>query len=323
MIGERLAYLGFRVALLPFQLLPLRASRALGGLAGWIVYTFIPIRKAIVARNVRLVFPALSPREAAKLVRAAYVNTGYSLADFAFGTRFKPENVDRYIRCEGVEHYRAAHATGKQVILYSNHQAMWEWCQCVRHWGDGESVYCIGKRIHNRYIDAFVKRKRNIFGVEMISQRGAIHSLAERGAADPTANYAFFVDQRAAKGKGVWIEVAGQPVSAMPGPAIMALRGGNLPIVPTQLVRTAFGMILRFHPPLAFTPTGDESHDIRALTQLINDQVLGWIKHQPESYFWLHNRFKIHPAEREQAEGFQQEIASGRYRQALTADLAT
>lgn len=322
MVGELLAYLVFRAVLFPFQVLPLTASRALGGLLGLVVYTIAPIRKAIVTRNVRFVFPELAPREVKKLVRAAYVHTGYGLADFAFGTRFHPGNVDRYIRCEGVEHYRAAHATGKQVILYSNHQAMWEWCQCVRHWGDGESVYCIGKRIHNRFIDGFVKRKRNIFGVEMISQRGAIHSLKERGAADPTANYAFFVDQRAAKGKGVWIDVAGRPVSAMPGPAIMALRG-NLPIVPTQLVRTDFGMILRFNPPLDFTPSGDEAHDIQRLTQLINDQVLGWINHQPESYFWLHNRFKVHPAEREQAEEFRQGIASGRYRQALTADLAT
>lgn len=297
LVGEWLAYVVLRVALMPFQVLPLKASRALGAALGTFAYYVAPIRKKIVIRNIDIYFGAeWDAARRTRLVKDAYRNLGLAVADFAFGSRFTPANVDQYIRHEGSEHYKAAHAAGGQVILFGAHQAMWEWAQCVRHWCGGDSVYAIGKRIHNRFIDEFVRRKRHVFGCEMISQRGAIASLTERGKSDPTANYAFFVDQRAAKGRGVWIEVAGRPVSAMPGTAIMALRG-NLALIPSQFIRTNFGMILRFHAPIFYERTGDEAADIQRLTQMISDYVTKWVREQPESYFWVHDRFKLHPGE--------------------------
>jgi KDO2-lipid IV(A) lauroyltransferase len=303
-----LAYAGFRIALLPFQLSSIRFARKLGAAIGLVVYWIAPVRKKLVAQNIACFFPDWDPARRQRLVRDAYRNLGIAIADFAVGSRFRPENVDEFIKLEGGEHYKAAHAHGGQVILFGAHLAMWEWAQCVRHWCDGDAVYCIGKRIHNRFIDDYVKRKRRVFGVEMISHRGAIASLAALGKSDPTANFAFFVDQRGAKGKGVWIEVAGRPVSAMPGPAIMALRG-KLQLIPSRFIRTDFGMILRFHAPIVYAATGDEGVDIQRLTQLVNDHVTAWIREQPESYFWLHDRFNVHPAEREAAEAFARTIA--------------
>jgi KDO2-lipid IV(A) lauroyltransferase len=298
-----LAYAGFRLALLPFQLSSIRVARRLGALLGLFIYRVAPVRKQLVTQNIDWFFPDWEPARRRRLVREAYKNVGIAIADFAIGSRFRPENVDQYITLEGAEHYAAAHARGGQVILFGAHQAMWEWAQCVRHWCHGDAVYCVGKRIHNRFIDAYVKRKRSLFGVEMINHRGAIASLTARAASDPTANYAFFVDQRGSNSHGVWIEVAGRAVSAMPGAAIMALRG-TLPLIPSQFIRTDSGMILRFHPPIFFEATGDEARDIQRLTQLTNDHVTRWIREQPESYFWLHNRFNVHAKERDAAAAF-------------------
>jgi len=308
-VTEWLAYAGLRVALLPFQLSSIRVARQLGAGLGLFVYWVAPVRKALVARNIDCFFPDWDPARRQQLVRDAYRNLGIAIADFAVGCRFRPENVDAFITLEGSEHYAAAHAHGGQVILFGAHQAMWEWAQCVRHWCGGDAVYCIGKRIHNRFVDAYVQRKRNVFGVEMISHRGAIASLTALGTSDPTANYAFFVDQRGSKGNGVWIEVAGRPVAAMPGAAIMALRG-KIPLIPSQFIRTESGMTLRFHPPIFFAATGDDATDIQRLTQLTSDHVTRWIREQPESYFWLHNRFNVHPAEQEAADAFAWTIAA-------------
>lgn len=307
--ADWLAYAGFRLALLPFQLSSIRFARRLGAALGLVAYRVAPVRKQLVVQNIRRFFPDWQRPRRERLVRDAYKNLGIALADFAVGSRFRPENVDQFIRIEGREHYRAAHAQGGQVVLFGAHQAMWEWAQCVRQWCDGDAVYCIGKRIHNRFIDDYVKRKRSVFGVEMISNRGAIASLAALGKGDPTANFAFFVDQRGSEGKGVWIEVAGCPVSAMPGPAIMALRG-KLPLLPSQFIRTDFGMILRFHAPIVYAATGDDDVDIQRLTQLINDRATGWIREQPESYFWLHDRFKVHPVEQAATDAFARTIAA-------------
>jgi KDO2-lipid IV(A) lauroyltransferase len=91
----------------------------------------------------------------------------------------------------------------------------------------------------------------------------------------------------------------------------MALRGG-LPLLPSQFVRTDYGMILRFHAPIRYEPTGDEAADIQRIMQLVNDHVTSWIREHPESYFWMHNRFNVHAAEREANEAFARSIASRR-----------
>ena len=302
-VTDWLAYAGFRILLLPFQLSSIRFARRLGAALGLLLYWVAPIRKRLVESNVEHFFPDWDPARRQRLVRDSYRNVGIAVADFAVGCRFRPDNVDAYIRLEGGEHYTAAHAHGGQAILFGAHQAMWEWAQCVRHWCHGDAVYCIGKRIHNRFIDEYVKRTRSLFGVEMIDHRGAIASLTALGVHAPTANYAFFVDQRGSKGNGVWIEVAGRPVSAMPGAAIMALRG-KIPLIPSQFIRTDSGMTLRFHAPIFFAATGDDATDIQRLTQLTSDHVTRWIREQPESYFWLHNRFNVHPTEQAAADAF-------------------
>ncbi|HSP97060.1 MAG TPA: hypothetical protein VL049_07425 [Candidatus Dormibacteraeota bacterium] len=321
-VTEWLAYAGFRVALLPFQLSSIRFARRLGAILGLLIYRVAPVRKQVVVQNIGWFFPDWKPARRQRLVRDAYRNLGIAIADFAVGCRFRPENVDAFIALEGGEHYAAAHAHGGQVILFGAHQAMWEWAQCVRHWCGGDAVYCIGKRVHNRFIDEYVKRKRSLFGVEMISHRGAIASLTALGENDPTANYAFFVDQRGSKGHGVWIEVAGRPVSAMPGAAIMALRG-KIPLLPSQFIRTDSGMTLRFHAPIFFAATGDDEADIQRLTQLTSDHVTRWIREAPESYFWLHDRFNVHSAERDAADAFGWTIAATPPALALTAALCS
>src|SRR5690606_33708452 len=128
-------------------------------------------------------------------------------------------------------------------------------------------------------------RRRETFGAEMISQRGAIAKLESKATEKEKVNLAFFVDQRAAKGKGVWIDICGQAAAAMPGPAVIAIKFGGLPVLPIQMLRTEKGIIIRAHKPIEYALTGDDRADVQHLTQLINDQVTAWILERPDEYF--------------------------------------
>jgi KDO2-lipid IV(A) lauroyltransferase len=307
-LGEFLAYALLRAFMFPFQIVPLRVARSMGAALGLFAYYVAPIRKKIVEKNLRFFFEKeWSETQIKAGVRNAYRSFGIALAEFAFNETIDHDNVERYVKIEGFENYQAAHAMGKPVVLYGSHQAMWEWSQNMLHWAH-EPFYVVMKRIHNRYIDQYSIERRSVFGAKMLSQRGAIAALSDKSIKAPV-NLAFFVDQRAAKGKGVFIEVAGQPVSAMVGPALMALRG-DLPVAPVEMIRTDFGLIIRYHPVIDFTPTGDQAVDLQRLTQLINDRVTEWIRRNPADYFWLHDRFKIHPSEKDAAEAFRRTIAT-------------
>jgi KDO2-lipid IV(A) lauroyltransferase len=298
-----LAYAAARVAIFPFQIGSLRWARRLGAGLGLLCYYVLPIRRGVIRRNLTAYFGAeWSEARMRRGVRDAYVNFGMAVGEFAFGERLTHDNVEHTIAVEGLEHYRAAHASGRPVILYGAHQTMWELSQCMLHWCR-EPFIVVMKRIHNPYLNAYLTRRRSVFGAEMISQRGAVGMLEEKSGAK-NINFGFFVDQRAAKGKGVWVNIRGNAVSAMAGPAVLAVRYGGLAILPTQMLRSATGIIIRFHAPISYALTGDERADVQRVTQLINDRVTAWVVERPEEYFWFHNRFKIHPAEQRAAEAF-------------------
>lgn len=300
-LGDFLSYQIFRLAILPFRLGSLRWARTLGRSLGLFAYHVIPIRKRVVEKNLRHYFGQEWDEARLKAgVRDAYLGMGLAIGEFAFGEKLGPKNIEQYVRIEGLEHYEAAHRAGRSVILYGGHQAMWEWAVSFPHFLQ-RPFHVVMKRIHNDYLDGHIKRRRSKFGVVAISQRGAIRELKELTDAD--VDYGVFIDQRAARGKGVWVNVRGNPVSAMPGAAILALRG-NLSVIPIRVLRAEHGMIFRFHAPLAFTPGPDFEKDVQTLTQMMNDPITEWVAERPADYFWMHDRFKIHADEQDIAANF-------------------
>lgn len=301
-LSEYVPYLIFRSLIFPFQIGSLAAARRMGIGMSMFFYYVIPMRKQVVARNLRAYFPEWDDAQLKRGMRAAYKGMGRAIGEFAWGAKLTPGNIESYgvVEFEGLEHHQAAHAKGKAVCLVGGHFAMWEWGVCFPHWLK-RPFHVVMKRIHNDYIDAYLRRKRTAFGVSAVSQRGAIDELTKH--VDSEADYATFSDQRAAKGKGVWVSINGKPVSAMVGSALLSLRFG-ITLLPLRQIRTATGIKFRFYPAIEYTPTGNMESDLQALTQIITDHVTAWVRERPDEYFLLHDRFKIHPSEREAAEAF-------------------
>lgn len=297
MIFEYLGYLGMRLIMLPFQMATLGWARFLGASLGLFAYYVFPLRKSTVRKNLTVFFgDKWDEKRMRRGVREAYRGFGIAIAEFAYSQRINKQNVEHYIKLEQIENYRLAHASGRPVIFYGAHQAMWEWSQYILHYFGADPFFVIMKRIHNRYLNAYLEKRRHSFGAQMLSQRGAVAAL-DAQKETKNANFGFFVDQRAAANKGVWIDVCGHPFSAMPGPAILAVREGGLPILPIKTMRTADGLSFRCEAPIEYALSGNKEKDVQHVTQLIQDRVTSWILEAPESYFWFHNRFKGKPAE--------------------------
>ena len=65
-------------------------------------------------------------------------------------------------------------AHGGQVILFGAHQAMWEWAQCVRHWCNGDAVYCISENSDLAY--AVPKEGSNVWFDNIIIPKTSKHT---------------------------------------------------------------------------------------------------------------------------------------------------
>jgi KDO2-lipid IV(A) lauroyltransferase len=77
-------------------------------------------------RNLELAFPELSSKARKKILRRVYIHLGWQLVEFCRMRRYTAENTIGWIRTEGLDHYLAAKARGKGVLVLTGHLGAWE-----------------------------------------------------------------------------------------------------------------------------------------------------------------------------------------------------
>jgi len=97
------------------------------------------------------------------------------------------------------------------------------------------------------------------------------------------------VDQKL--NSGISVPFMGLPAMTAPAAARLALKY-DAPLIQIELQRLK-GAHFRFtvHDPLAFTPTGDTTADVEALTIKINEALEAQIRANPGQWLWFHRRW--------------------------------
>ena len=68
-----------------------------------------------------MALPQLSVKTRTKILRRVYIHLGWQLVEFCRMTRYTRENMSNWMRTEGLEHYLAAKARGKGVLIITGH----------------------------------------------------------------------------------------------------------------------------------------------------------------------------------------------------------
>ena len=97
-------------------------------------------------------------------------------------TRYTPENTRDWIRTEGLEHYLAAQARGKGVLVLTGHLGAWE-LSSFYHSLMGYPMGMLIRRLDNRRLDEYVNRIRCMHGNFVLSKddfgRGLLTAMHE------------------------------------------------------------------------------------------------------------------------------------------------
>jgi KDO2-lipid IV(A) lauroyltransferase len=139
-----------------------------------------------------------------------------------------------------------------------------------------------------------IERIRSHCGTEVIPRAEA----ARKGLAALRRNeiLAILLDQNIQEG-GIFVPFYGYPASTATGPAVFALKTGAA-IVPTFCLREKDGTHrIRAYPPLYPEATGDRQADVFRLTARITAAIEHQIRQRPELWCWIHNRWKLQPAD--------------------------
>ena len=269
-----------------FRVFGIDRASAIGG---WIGRNLIG-RTSLSRRplqNLRIAFPEKSGSDVAAILDGMWDNLGRVLAEYAHLDSVRCHGPNSRIEITGGEHFLAANASGKGMILLSAHFANWEIMPIVaREFGvDGAVVV---RPPNNPMIGRWLDRLRKRNGMqEQISKCHSVLrvcSLLRKGK-----TILLLADQRASE--GIRVPFFGRDVFTTPAPACLALKIG-VPIVPVSNRRLAGAKFhMRIHPPILPPNSGDHERDVVLMTAAINRFIEDRVREAPAEWLWIHRRW--------------------------------
>jgi KDO2-lipid IV(A) lauroyltransferase len=271
--------------------LPLSTVQALGEAAGSLFYLLDPRHRRVVRENLRLADLGLSEAECRSLAKTCFRHFGSLFVGLLRLRRATPEELDRWIRVEGLEHFDAAQAGGKGFIQLTGHYGNWEAVALAqsRH---GRTLDVIGRELDNPLLEPISLGFRTRFGNRVILKHGAMRDTLR--ALKEGRGVGFLLDQDAST-RGVFVRFLGQWASTFATAGSLAARYG-LPVLPVFSWPNQDGTItVRFDPPFQVPDTGDAARDAWVATQLMTARIEAQVRKDPRWWFWMHRRFKTRP----------------------------
>jgi len=267
------------IAPLPFPWL-LKVGRGIG----WLLFHFVPIRRAVTLKNLRLCFPEKSESEIRRLALESYKSMGMGVFEALVAHRGSNERIKKCYTIEGVERIEEALRAGRGVLLFSAHVHTLE----------------IGAKIFAELFDAcgFYRPPNNPVFAKAIAEgrdkmakrmiafddlKGAIRALRD-------GELIWYAPDQAKKFKDTEIvPFFGVPAVTNAATGKIAKLGRAL-VIPYSIVRTSNRGTYRARlgPPMV----GFDGSDPVAEANATNRVIEAFVMEAPEQYLWQHKRFK-------------------------------
>ena len=270
--------------------LPRASALALGAALGSAVGA-LGLRARVAADNLARAFPEQDAAWRARVLGEHYRELGRVAADYArLPQLVHAARHEIFARWEGEQHAHAARALGRGVLFLTGHFGNFELYGAA--FGRIMPMAILVKPLSNPGADAWLTALRTASGVELLPTGAGVRAVLRRLRAGGCV--AMLGDQDARR-DGVFVRFFGQLASTPAGPAWLSLATGA-PIVFGTCLRASDGRYeARLFPPLL--PEGDAGDPaaVRALTARHAELLEREVRARPESWFWLHKRWKTAP----------------------------
>lgn len=258
------------------------------------VYACMRRLRRVGMRNLELALPALSSKTRKTILRGVYRSLGWQLVEFCRMPRYTPENTRHWLRTEGLEHYLAAQARGKGVLIVTGHLGAWE-LSSFYHSMMGHPMGMVIRRLDNRRLDAYVNRIRCLHGNFVLHKddfgRGLLTAMRQGGTVG------ILMDTNMTPPQGVFVDFFGIPACTATGLAHVARKTGAAVLPGFMLWEPAEKKyVLHFGPEIEMPHSEDVAADILEGTQRCTSEIEAWIRRAPDQWLWIHRRWKTRPA---------------------------
>ncbi|HEY7339114.1 MAG TPA: lysophospholipid acyltransferase family protein [Bryobacteraceae bacterium] len=262
------------------------ATPALAPLYARLLDLAVPRLRRIAVHNLALAGYDESDRK--RIADGVFRSIARLISAFAMFPKMSPKTIHRWIRYEGLEHFAAAAARGRGVLVATGHLGNWELSAFAHAWMTGQ-MNIVVRPLDNPKIDALVARRRAMSGNNIISKREAARGILralEKGEA-----VGILIDQNTSPEEGVFVDFFGMKACAGTAFGKFAHRTGAAVVPGFALwLEKERRYALRFYPEI------EMSGDIQADTQRIHSFLESVIREHPDQWLWIHRRWKTRPA---------------------------
>ena len=235
--------------------LPRGLARLLVRVLTWSAYLALCRLRRVGQRNLRMALPELPAGERTRILRQVFRNLGWQLVEFCRLPRYTALNVQGWIRTEGLEHYLAASARGKGVLVLTGHLGAWE-LSSFYHSLMGHPMGMVIRRLDNRLLDDYVNSIRCLHGNRVLHKDDFARGLLSAMHAGETVG--ILMDTNMTPPQGVFVRFFGMAACTASGLARVALKTGAAVLPGFLLWEPAERQyVLHFGPELSFPETGD------------------------------------------------------------------
>lgn len=196
-----------------------RLGEALGGL----VWHFMPQRRRMVLRNLRIVYAnEKTPAEIRRLAKETFRRSAANLISAAHTARLAPEKLAQVIHIENLGLLEEKLSTGKGIVLLLAHMGNWEILSRIVHlFPPGTQTGAFYRPLNNQLLDERILQRRQADGTRMFSKRDPFHEVTK--FLRDGGIVGILADQRVGM-QGEVVSFFGRLTRASPLPSLLARR---------------------------------------------------------------------------------------------------
>jgi len=272
-----------------FRIIGLNLSSKLGEIIG---KYFGPIfrKEAIAKKNIIIAFPNIDETSINQIIDGMWKNIGRIFAEYIHINKFslldKEKNKIVFINKNNLQILKN---NNKPIVFFSGHFSNFElMAKCLR-----ELEFNIGaiyRPLNNIFLNPIMEfiRKKYICSIQIEKGSAGTKKLIKHISTNNPL--ALMIDQRLSS--SIRVPFFNQPATTTTTPAQLAIKYDALlvPVFLKRLKKTNYEFFIE--EPLEVKKTNNYENDIFNITAIMNKKIEEFIKVDPASWLWSHDRWK-------------------------------
>ena len=273
-----------------FCLLPLKAGMLFGDLLGRLSLLFVPRwRMKMAVANIEECL-GISGAEAEKAARQSVVKFGRMIVEVLRFPLLNKDNIEEYVKIDGLRYLEEANARGKGVIIATAHFGNWELLGAMIAL-KGYDMLSIARKQNNGAMDRFINECRQMVGQTVAYNRGK-EGVLSMGRYLKEKKFLGILFDQDTNDTGVRLALFGKPCITPAGAAVFS-RTFGCAVLPVFMHYDSDGSCrAKIYPPLYAEKTSDKERDLYQLTGQLIKILETEIRSNPPMWFWAHDRWK-------------------------------